>query len=101
MRAKIVGERTRGGVSPSTRLLLSSRFGVVMPTSRVTNPATGTNWEGGLKPDLVTTEAQALDVAHLAALEDVVAQHRDDPLTVEIEKAIAGLKREASTAVKH
>ena len=100
-RAKIVGERTRGGVSPSTRLLLSSRFGVVMPTSTVTNPATGTNWDGGLKPDLVTTEAQALSVAHLAALEDVAAQHRDDPLTVEIEKAIAGLKRDASTAVKH
>ncbi len=99
-RAKIVGEGTRGGVSPSTRLLLSSRFGVVMPSSRVTNPATGTNWEGGLKPDVITSGAQALSVAHLAALESIAGKHRDDPLTTEIDNAIASLKREVSTAVK-
>jgi hypothetical protein len=100
-RATIIGEKTRGGVSPSARLLLSSRFGVVMPTSRVTNPATGTNWEGGLKPDVTTSGAEALSIAHLAALESISGGHKDDPLTTEIENGIARLRREASTAARH
>ena len=97
-RAIIVGERSRGGVSPSARLLISSRFGVIMPTSRVRNPVTGTNWEGGLKPDVASSAARARDVAHLAALETIAPRHKDDPLTSEIAEAIARLRNEVATA---
>ena len=100
-RAKIIGETTRGGVSPSVRLLLSSRFGVIMPSARVRNAVTGTNWEGGLKPDVSTSAQNALSAAHLAALESIAGRHKDDPSTMEIEKTIVRLKGEiAATGQK-
>lgn len=91
-RAKIFGEQTRGGANMAARLLLSSRFGVIIPVARMRNAVTAGNWEGGLKPDVVTTAALALPAAHLAALEAIAPKHKDDPLTAEIEKGIAGLK---------
>lgn len=93
-RARIVGETTRGGANTAARLLLSSRFGVIMPTARVRNTVTASNWEGGLKPDVSTSAALALPTAYLAALEAIAPKHRDDPLTAEIEKGIASLKTE-------
>lgn len=97
-RAKIIGEQTRGGANMAARLLLSSRFGVIMPVARIRNAVTGTNWEGGLKPDVTTTAALSLATAHLSALEAVAPKHRDDPLTVEIEQGIARLKSELAAA---
>ena len=93
-RAKIVGEKTRGGANMVARLLISSRFGVIMPVARVRNAVTAGNWEGGLQPDIPVTAALALQTAHLAALEAIAPNHRDDPLTAEIEKGIASLKSE-------
>lgn len=93
-RVRIVGETTRGGANTAAGLLLSSRFGVIMPTARVRNTVTASNWEGGLKPDVSTSAALALPTAYLAALEAIAPKHRDDPLTAEIEKGIASLKTE-------
>ena len=97
-RAKIIGEKTRGGANMAARLLLSSRFGVIMPVARIRNAVTGANWEGGLNPDVPTSAPLALTTAHLAALEAIAAKHRDDPLTVEIEQGIARLKSELAVA---
>ena len=94
--AKVVGETTRGGANVAARLLLSSRFGVVMPTGVVKNTVTGGNWKAGLQPDVVTTAADALRTAHLAALEATAPKHRDDPLTAEIAKSLTSLRSEAA-----
>jgi hypothetical protein len=96
-RARIVGEKTRGGANMVARLLLSSRFGVIMPVARVKNSVTDANWEGGLEPDISTSAALALSAAHLAALEAIAPNHRNDPLTAEIEKGIASLRSELAT----
>lgn len=93
-RATLVGETTRGGANMATQLLLSSRFGVIVPIARVRNTVTGGNWEGGLKPDNNTSAALAFPTAHLLALELIASRHRDDPLTQEIERAIVRLKAE-------
>ena len=93
-RAKIVGEKTRGGANMVARLLISSRFGVIMPVARVRNSVTAGNWEGGLQPDIPVSAALALSTAHLTALEAIAPNHRDDPLTAEIEKGIVSLKSE-------
>jgi len=93
-RAKIIGETTRGGANTAARLLLSSRFAVIVPNARVINVATAANWAGGLKPDVSTSASLALPTAHLAALEATAHKHKDDPLTSEIEKGIANLKSE-------
>ena len=99
-RAMIVGEKTRGGANMSARLLLSARFGVIMPVARIRNAVTGANWEGGLRPDLPTTATLALSTAHLSALEAIAPKHRDDPLTAEIEQGIARLKSELAAAAQ-
>ena len=99
-RATLIGETTRGGANTASRLLLSSRFGVIIPNARVRNSVTGTNWEGGLKPDIPVTASQALATAHQTALEAIAAKHRDDPLTTEIEKKLAALKTELATPAK-
>lgn len=47
---------------------LPGEFAAFVPTGRVTNPVTGTNWEGtGVTPNVVTAGAEALDAALKAA----------------------------------
>ena len=90
-RVVIVGEKTRGGANTAMRLLLSSRFGVIIPSSRVVNPITGRNWEGGLQPDVATNASDALSAAQELALKAISPRHRDDPLTREIDDALKTL----------
>jgi hypothetical protein len=96
-RATIVGEKTRGGANTAGRFLLSSRFAVILPIGHVTNAVTGTNWEGGLKPDILAEGERTLPGAYLAALEATAPKHRDDPLTREIEQGIAALKSQLAS----
>jgi hypothetical protein len=59
---------------------LSPRFGVRVPTGRAISPITGTNWEGvGVTPDVAVPAAAALDTAHRAALQQVLAHLRENP----------------------
>ena len=76
-RATLVGEQTRGGAHPSSRVPLTPHYALNLPHARSVNPVTGTNWEGtGVEPDVATSEAEAYDVAYRAALADVVAAAR-------------------------
>jgi len=51
-RATIVGETSRGGANPVQVFQLSPHFALFLPTGRVTDDVTKTNWEGvGVKPD--------------------------------------------------
>lgn len=89
-RAKVVGERTRGGANPVTRTLLSSRFWALVPTAKTRNPITGTNWGGvGVKPDIPVAADAALATAQKEAARLLLPQHRDDPLTRELEALAA------------
>lgn len=73
-RATVVGERTGGGAHLSSGVYIGERFGLSLPTGRAVDPLTGTNWEGtGVTPDVAVPEAEALRVAHAAALRHVLA----------------------------
>jgi hypothetical protein len=88
-RVTVVGEVSRGGANPSRQLLLSDRFGAIIPWAVTRNPITNTNWEGkGVTPDIPATSDQALEVAHLAAVRAIAPKHRDDSLTGEIDELI-------------
>ncbi len=97
-RARIVGERTKGGAHPSSNHRLNDHFEVTIPFARSINPITRTNWEGtGVVPDLPAGADEALGVAHLAALKELVGKD-SDPATVgdvsaAIEAAEAAAKR--------
>jgi C-terminal processing protease CtpA/Prc len=91
-RVTVVGETSRGGANPSLQLLLSDRFGVIIPHAVTRNPITNTNWDGtGVVPDIRATSEQALDVAHLAAARAIAPAHRNDSLTEEIDEIISKL----------
>lgn len=67
-RAKIVGQRTRGGAHRGGHVLVGSGFALFVPTGATISPVTGTNWEGvGVRPDLDVPAEKALDVALQAA----------------------------------
>jgi retinol-binding protein 3 len=77
-RAKIVGEVTGGGAHPTSAHRIHERFIAFIPGARSINPVTKTNWEGvGVKPDVAVPAADALRVAHVAALQDIAAATTD------------------------
>jgi C-terminal processing protease CtpA/Prc len=75
---------------------IADHFAIFVPMGRAVNPVTGTNWEGtGVKPDIATPAASALDTAYRAALRDQQARisAKDAPgLRAEIDQAISKLK---------
>lgn len=63
-RATVIGERTWGGANPARPHRIGEHFYAVIPSRRVINPITQTNWEGtGVTPDIAATPDKALDVA--------------------------------------
>jgi len=77
-RATLVGETTGGGAHPGGTSIATDRFMVWVPRGRAINPITNTNWEGtGVTPDIKVKKEQALDVAHIKALEKLVAKNSD------------------------
>jgi hypothetical protein len=78
-RATIVGETTGGGAHPVEGFRVEGYpIAVSLPFGRAVNPVTETNWEGtGIEPHIKIDADQALDAAHLKALE-VIAEAADD-----------------------
>ena len=72
-RATIVGENTGGGANPGRIYTVSEKFKVFIPGGRAINPVSGDNWEGkGIAPDVAVDEDEALNVAHLMAVEKLL-----------------------------
>lgn len=97
-RAIIIGETTRGGAHLVGRYRINAHFYATIPGARAINPITGTNWEGtGVVPDIQVPQETALETAHRAALERIIADLGDDPrgpykdLRKEVERALADL----------
>ena len=68
-RARVVGERTRGGAHPRQGFRLHPHLELSVPVGRAVSPITGTNWEGvGVAPDVEVPAADALATAHRLAL---------------------------------
>lgn len=72
-RATIVGKNTGGGANPGRFYEVSDKFSIFIPSGRAINPVSGDNWEGkGIAPDVAVDEDEALDVAHLMAVEKLL-----------------------------
>jgi len=93
-RGTIVGETTGGGAHPiGYELFPSLNFGITMPYARAVNPISGTNWEGtGVAPDVEVPADQALDAAHLLALEKLADEVDDADRLASMTWAIDGIK---------
>jgi hypothetical protein len=84
-RATIVGEQTRGGATGVNTLRVNERFQVAVADVNFTNPVTGTNWEAkGVVPDVPCSRADALAVAHQAALKRLAEKTTDPARSAEL-----------------
>jgi hypothetical protein len=69
-RAKIVGERTRGGAHPISDKVLDDNLVLILPEWTSVHPVTKGNWEGvGVEPDHEVDAAEAFNVAYMSVLE--------------------------------
>jgi C-terminal processing protease CtpA/Prc len=76
--AIVVGETTAGAAHPTFEYRVGAHFTLDVPTARVVNLVTGTDWEGtGVKPDVVVPAEHALKKAHLLALQKLVKLQPD------------------------
>jgi len=72
-RATIVGETTYGAGNPGSSFFLDSGYRIFVSTGSARNPITGTNWEAvGVAPDVEVSREGALDMALLAAFEQLI-----------------------------
>nr|WP_314862393.1 S41 family peptidase [uncultured Undibacterium sp.] len=73
-RATLIGETTYGGANPGRAFDAGDGFSVFISTGKSLNPFTGTNWEGaGAEPDIKVKAEEALHVAQVKALNDLLA----------------------------
>jgi C-terminal processing protease CtpA/Prc len=71
-RAKVVGERTRGGAHPCERFRVHPHLRATIPVVRSAHAISGTNWEGvGVAPDIEVPAEQAYDTAYQMAFADL------------------------------
>ena len=101
-RARIVGERTRGGAHPTTIRMLNEHFAVFVPHARVTDAVTGTDWEGtGVTPDLEVSAAEAPLAAHLEILKQFRADEKGaNPGLDQVIEMLAEQLEQARSAAK-
>ncbi len=78
-RATIVGETTGGAAHPVTLEIVQEHFKVRLPYGRPINPITKENWEGtGIEPHIFTPQQEALETAHIHAMEQLIDKCTDD-----------------------
>ncbi|MYN30381.1 S41 family peptidase [Duganella levis] len=89
-RGTLVGETTIGASNPIGRFSLGHDIMVAIPTSRMINFVTKTNWEHvGVKPDVAVPAAQALQTAHVAILRNLVDAAKEGDERKELQRLLA------------
>ena len=90
-RARVIGERTRGGSNAALPTKATDHFIVGIPFMKTVNVATGKNWNVvGVEPDLAVSADKAQDTAYGCALEAIVSSTK---IPAEREQAQALLQR--------
>lgn len=88
-RAEIIGEVTAGAANAGRPYRINARFSVTIPIGQVKSALGGGNWEGlGVTPDVKTTAADALKVAHARALRVLIDREMPGPWRETLERAL-------------
>ena len=93
-RATLVGETTAGAANPVDLFSVGHGIVVAIPVARAINPITKTSWERvGVKPDIAVPAAQALQIAHVAILRDMVSSAKDDEERTKLQRLLAMVEK--------
>jgi C-terminal processing protease CtpA/Prc len=96
-RVTVVGETTAGAANPGFEYRVNEHFFMFLPMGRAISPITKTNWEGtGVKPDIEVPAEQALRVAHLRALKNLLATATDERTKGQLRSIIEALEKKQS-----
>jgi hypothetical protein len=88
-RGTVVGESTGGGSNPISWYSVGKDIAIAIPSSRMINFVTQTNWENvGVKPDIAVPAAQALQTAHVAILRNLALSAKDDNERTELQRLL-------------
>lgn len=100
-RAVIVGDTTAGAAHGTYRAPIPSvRTVVFCPHELVSDPLTGTDWEGvGIIPDVTVPEKDALLYAHVDALTRLIAKEENEMRAFGMEWALRELKAQLEPTV--
>jgi hypothetical protein len=92
-RATLIGETTRGGAHPVDEKIVDDNLILIVPEQRSINPNTGSNWEGvGVEPHVTVSAQEALNLAHMRALEFLVSHSQDENDKSKYKWYLEGLK---------
>lgn len=73
-RAIVIGEVTAGAANPGRPYPAGDLFDITVPNGQLLTSVTRRNWEGtGVTPDVAVPAADAFRVAHLRAIDDLIA----------------------------
>ncbi|MFT4664259.1 MAG: hypothetical protein ACI8YQ_003409 [Polaribacter sp.] len=96
-RATLIGETTGGGAHPGGTMAATERFTIWIPTGRAENPISKTNWEGtGVKPHIETPANEALDKAHMKAIEALMEKYKGGQMEEKLAWSLAGMKAKSN-----
>ncbi len=77
-RATIIGEQTAGGAHPVDRKILVNGFSINIPFGEIVDPITNLDFEGkGVTPDVKCAGSDALNTAHILALNNLNLKNTD------------------------
>jgi hypothetical protein len=94
-RAIIVGEVTGGGAHPGEEQRIDEHFTIFIPSGRVINPITKTDWESvGVKPDIAAPEEKALKMAQRMALKKIAGKTADPMFKLRLAHMIFDLEKD-------
>ena len=93
-RAVVIGEVTAGAANPGRSYPAGEGFEITVPNGRVVTAVRKSNWEGGgVTPDVGVPAAEAFLVAHLRALDDLIAATTDPSRRDALRSTRAGLAK--------
>jgi len=85
-RATVIGEATLGAAHTTDMETVQEHFQVEFPSGRSISPFTQGDWEGsGVQPDMAVPCEQALEVAHLHALDRLIQACTDEQRKQELD----------------
>ena len=88
-RAKVVGERTKGGAHPIDVLIVKNDILTQVSIGKSINPISKTNWEGvGVQPDVEVPAENAQTTAYLLALRGLLEKSTDEQYSEELKSLI-------------
>ena len=93
-RGILVGETSIGACNPVSWFSLGQDIAVSIPTARMINFTTKTNWEHvGVNPDVAVPAAQALQAAHAAILRKLVLSAKEGAERTELQRLLTMVEK--------